>query len=98
MDEGFSVLVVERELVVQDSALPRGTLIARVERIPESLHARIDSVGTRSPARSERQSHQQLWRGSRKNGGSDPNGRTLRLDGPVGWYQVVPTRAGFRTA
>lgn len=44
LDEGFSVAVAERELVVGDSAFPRGSLIARVGRNPEALHARIDAL------------------------------------------------------
>ncbi len=42
LDEGFNVAVAERALVVEDSAFPRGSYIARVGRNSEALHERIE--------------------------------------------------------
>lgn len=44
MDEGFNVVVAERDLVVEDSAFARGSWIARVGRNSPRLHERIAAL------------------------------------------------------
>ncbi|CAN5648297.1 M14 family zinc carboxypeptidase [soil metagenome] len=51
LDEGFNVAVVERGMVVGDTAFPRGSYIARVERNRPELHERIDALAREAGVR-----------------------------------------------
>jgi zinc carboxypeptidase len=44
LGEGFNVAVATEPFTVANQPFPRGSIIARVERNPETLHARIDQL------------------------------------------------------